>query len=155
MTAPDSTDYRETLRTPASWWAGGVVLCAALWWVFWLSAGWPAAAVVAAVAAVLVALALVRYGGVRLSTGPDGFRAGRATLGWQYVGTAEPLHGEAIRRALGVDADARAFLLVRAYCGGAVRVAVDDMADPAPYWLISTRHAKALAEHLNAGAVQD
>ena len=45
----------------------------------------------------------------------------------------------------GVDADARAYLLLRPYLKRAVRVEITDPADPAPYWLVSTRHADALA----------
>ena len=45
----------------------------------------------------------------------------------------------------GVDADARAYLLLRPYLKRAVRVEITDPADPTPYWLVSTRHPDRLA----------
>ena len=56
-----------------------------------------------------------------------------------------PLDADATRRAAGVDADARAFLLLRPYLKRSVRVEITDPADPAPYWLVSTRHPDELA----------
>ena len=51
---------------------------------------------------------------------------------------AEALDAEATRRVAGVEADARAYLLLRPYLKRAVRVEITDPADPAPYWLVST-----------------
>ena len=50
-----------------------------------------------------------------------------------------------------VEADARAFLLLRPYVKTAVRVDLEDPADPTPYWLLSSRRPEALAAAL-AGA---
>ena len=49
-----------------------------------------------------------------------------------------------------MDADARAYLLLRPYLKRAVKVEITDRADPAPYWLISTRHPEELAQALVA-----
>jgi hypothetical protein len=49
----------------------------------------------------------------------------------------------------GVDADARAFLLLRPYLKRSLKVQVLDPADPTPYWLLSTRRPAKLAEALN------
>jgi hypothetical protein len=40
----------------------------------------------------------------------------------------------------GVDADARAYLVLRPYVKRAVRVPLLDPDDPTPYWLVSCRH---------------
>ena len=61
-----------------------------------------------------------------------------------------PLDADATRRAAGVDADARAFLLLRPYLKRSVRVEITDPADPAPYWLVSTRHPDELAAALQS-----
>jgi hypothetical protein len=147
--------YSETLVVPASWWVMGAALVGAVFWVFVVVAPLLVALVAALVAAGLVMAGLTRYGAVRVATDPDGFSAGRALLPYRYVGTVEALDADATRQALGIDADARAYLLVRAYCRGAVKVAVADRADPAPYWLVSTRHPAALAASLGARAMQD
>ena len=54
------------------------------------------------------------------------------------------------RRIAGVEADARAYLLIRPYLKRAVKVEITDPADPAPYWLIGTRHPEELARVLTA-----
>ena len=50
----------------------------------------------------------------------------------------------------GRDADARAYLLLRPYLKRAVRVEINDPADPTPYWLVGTRRPEDLAEALEA-----
>ena len=52
----------------------------------------------------------------------------------------------------GPEADARAYLVLRPYVRTAVQVDLADPADPAPYWLISSRHPKRLADALVAAA---
>ena len=49
---------------------------------------------------------------------------------------------------LGVEADARAYLATRPYLKAAVKVPVSDPDDPAPYWLVGTRHPDRLAAAL-------
>lgn len=147
--------YSETLAVPRSWWASGVVFVAAIAWAFLVATPLIVTVAVTVVAAVTAFGGLARYGAARVATDPDGFRAGRALLPYRYVGSAEPLDAEATRRVLGVEADARAYLMIRPYCHSAVRVTVDDPADPAPYWLVSTRHPAALAASLTAHTVRD
>jgi DUF3093 family protein len=152
---PVDEPYSETLAVPLSWWLMGGAFVIAVFWVFTVATPWWLATVAALVTAALVAGGLIRYGAVRVAADPDGFAAGRALLPYRHLGLVEVLDADATRRALGVEADARAYLLVRTYCRGAVKVGVDDRADPAPYWLVSTRHPAALAASLGARAVQD
>ncbi len=44
--------------------------------------------------------------------------------------------------------DARAWLLLRGWIPGVVRVRLDDPDDPTPYWLVSSRHPRRLAAAL-------
>jgi hypothetical protein len=153
---PDAAKpYAETLDVPVSWWLMGGGLALAVFWAFFVATPLLVAAVAGVVAGGLVVGGLRRYGAARVATDPDGFSAGRALLPYRYVGEVEALDTDATRRLLGVDADARAYLLVRTYCRGAVKVMVADRTDPAPYWLVSTRHPAALAASLDARAVQD
>ena len=99
--------------------------------------------------AVMTALFL-GYGGVRVSVGDGVLRAGRAHIGLEHVGQVTALDAEALRRLAGVDADARAYLLLRPYLKRGVRVDITDPADPAPYWLIGCRHPDALVSALEA-----
>lgn len=94
------------------------------------------------------------FGGVRVEVDEDGLRAGRAQLPWRYVGPASGCDPAETKRLLGPDADARAHLLIRPYLSCSVKVMVEDIRDPAPYWLVSTRRPGELAACLNARGVQ-
>ncbi|WP_323792212.1 DUF3093 domain-containing protein, partial [Nocardioides sp.] len=72
-------------------------------------------------------------------------RVGRAHIAGHHLGRVEALDAEQTRRTAGVDADARAYLVLRPYLRRAVRITIDDPQDPAPYWLVSTRHPEQLA----------
>lgn len=148
-------DYSERLWVPARWWGYGALFVLAVWWAFYVAAPAWVSAVGAAAAALLVAALLGTYGGVRLRVEPAGFRAGRAFVTWPNVGAVEVVGPEAVRRLLTVEADARAFLVLRAYCRGAVRIWLRDPDDPAPYWLVSTRRPQRLKASLVEHGVQD
>lgn len=78
------------------------------------------------------------------------FVAGRARLPLEHVGEVTPLDAAATRRLGGVDADARAYLCTGGSTSTAVRVDVDDDADPTPYWLVSTARPEHLLDVLLA-----
>ena len=107
------------------------------------------------VAWVVTALALgaLTLGLVVLRPGPSRGRRGhlprrsRRDRG-THLGATELLDADGTRRVAGVDADARAYLLLRPYLKRSVRVEITDPADPAPYWLVSTRHPDQLAAAL-------
>lgn len=109
-----------------------------------------AVAAMVAVVGLLMAGALLQFGSARLSVADGEFRAGRAHIPLHLLGEATPLDPDAARRLAGVDADARAHLLLRPYVKRAIRVEVLDPADPTPYWLIATRHPQRLAKVLNS-----
>jgi hypothetical protein len=137
--------YRERLRVPAFWWLAGAGFVASIWLA--LAVALPPAIVWggSALCAALTVAFLVGYGAALVEVDRDGFTAGRARLEWSACGGATALDAEATRRLGGVDADARAYLVTRPYLRRAVRVEVDDAADPTPYWMVSTRRPEALA----------
>jgi hypothetical protein len=67
----------------------------------------------------------------------------------QLTGTPEPLHGDAARAARGTELDARAWTVLRGWVDGVVRVPLLDPADPAPYWVVSSRHPEELVAALD------
>lgn len=146
--------YYERLAVPASWWLLGAGFTLAVGWAFFVATPLAATVVATAVTGVLVALGLVRYGGIVVAVDQDGLTAGRAHLPWPCVGAATPLDPAATRAVLGREADARAYLMTRAYCRSAVKVMVEDASDPTPYWVVSTRRPQALATRLNQRVVQ-
>jgi hypothetical protein len=140
--------YDERLSVPLRWWVQGVMFEATLWIAMIVSM--PAALAWGLTAAILalLALAFTAYGSARITVADGQLRAGRARIDASFLGTAIALDAEATRRVAGRDADVRAYLLLRPYLSRAVRVEIDDPADPAPYWLLSTRHPERLAAAL-------
>jgi len=145
--------YEERLRVPLRWWAQGTMLVATLWLTLIVAlighAAW-LAWVVTGVVMVAMSAGLRAYGGARVVVDDGWFRAGRARIELAYVGTAEALDAERTRAVAGPEADARAYLLLRPYLRQSVKVEITDPADPVPYWLVSSRHPRALAGALNA-----
>jgi hypothetical protein len=142
--------YAERLRIPVSWWLISAAGLFVLWLVVRAATGWTPALVLTLAAAALVLTVLIRYGAAPVRVDGDSFTAGRATIPLRYLGAAEPLTGEAARLARGRDCDSRAYLPLRPYLPGAVRVRLTDPADPAPYWLIATRQPERLAAVLGS-----
>jgi hypothetical protein len=151
-TSPGPVGYDERLHVPLRWWALLTMFLATVLLAFLVSTPtWVAFAVTGTLTAVVVVV-LVSYGAARVSVRDGTFRAGRAQIPVPMLGAAVPLDAAASRRMAGVDADARAFLLLRPYVKRSVRVPVEDPADPAPYWLVSTRHPDRLVAALQAAA---
>ena len=147
----DPVRYRERLTVPVRWWLLAALAVATLWLVVAVPAGDVAGAVVATTAAVLLVTFFLRYGGATVEVDAEMLRAGRATIERAYLGQVEALTGEAVRAAFGRDCDPKAYLLLRSYARGAVRVEVTDPEDPTPYWLLATRHpVRSLAQRLGA-----
>ena len=141
--------YRERLYVPVVWWllAGGLALSLLL--AFGFSAG-PVGGVVAAVAGLAVATAIFLQSAVLIEVDDTMIRIGRAQIEHRYIGRAEALDAQQTRRRAGMEADARAHLVLRPYVGTAVEITLDDPEDPVPYWLVSTRRPQALAAALSA-----
>ncbi len=145
--------YSERLRVPLRWWAQGTMFIATFWlaMVVALDATAPVLPwVITGILLGLLALFLRSYGDARLVVDDGWFRAGRARIEVVHLGPAEALDADATRHVSGPGADARAFLLLRPYLKQSVKVEITDPADPAPYWLVSSRHPQALAGALNA-----
>ncbi|WP_372735301.1 DUF3093 domain-containing protein [Nocardioides sp.] len=140
--------YVERLRVPFRWWVQGTMLVASLWLATIVALPSALAWAVAAAAMVLLAAALLAFGSARVAVDDEGFLAGRARIPGRFLGRAEALDADQTRRVAGPDADARAYLLLRPYLARAVRVEITDPADPAPYWLVSSRRPEALAAAL-------
>ena len=140
--------FRERLHVPVVWWllAGGLAL--SLLVALGLPAG-PGWGIGAAVAGLVVAAALFRQSAVRIEVDDARIRVGRAQIEHRYIAGARPLDAEQTRRRAGVEADARAHLVLRSYISTAVEITLDDPDDPVPYWLVSSRRPEALAAALD------
>ncbi len=151
MTTPG---YSERLHVPLRWWALATMFLASVLLAFLVATpAWVAFTVTGVLAAAVVAL-FVGYGGARVEVGGAGaeavLRAGRAHIPVRLLGVPVALDAPGSRRLAGVDADARAYLLIRPYVPRSVCVPIDDPDDPTPYWLVSSRRPDRLVAALCA-----
>ncbi|WP_243063102.1 DUF3093 domain-containing protein [Humibacter sp. RRB41] len=79
----------------------------------------------------------------------DELHAGKAQIERHYLGAAEAFDGSEASLQRGRLLDARAWLLIRGWTTGVVRISILDENDPAPYWLLSTRHPTEFARAVN------
>ena len=145
--------YRESLRVPVSWWIIAAALVVTLFVIVAVPVGTFAGALIGGLAALVLVLLYLGYGSARIEVDDRQLRAGRAVIDRSYLGTVEALTGDDARHAFGRDCDPQAYLLLRSYVRGAVRVEITDPGDPAPYWVIATRHPERLATALTGHSV--
>lgn len=104
-----------------------------------------------ATAAVLYAgcVALLILASPRIVIADGVLRAGRASIRVDQLGEATSCEGAEAFAERGPRLDTRAWLLIRGWIKSVVRVPVLDAADPAPYWLLSSRRPTELAAAIN------
>jgi hypothetical protein len=146
--APPGVLYAERLHVPLRWWVQGTLLVASFWLALIVAVpGWlPWAITGAALAA--MSLGFRSYAAELVVTDRE-LLAGHAHIALSHLGACTALDADQTRRVAGVQADARAFLIMRPYLRESVRVEITDPADPAPYWLVSTRRPAELARTLS------
>ena len=151
---PGPAAYDERLRVPLRWWALGTMFVASLLIAFLVATPlWLALSATGVVVVVWVGM-FVSYGSARVSVGGGVLTAGRARVPVAQLGDVQALDPDATRLLVGREADARAYLLIRPYVRRAVRVDIADPADPAPYWLVSTRRPDRLVAALLAARTE-
>jgi len=140
--------YEERLRVPWWWWCVPLFFLATLWLAVWAALGPIWASAVTLVACGVVAWTLISYGSAPVVVRNGELRAGRARVPVGALGRVDPLSPEAARDLRGPKGNGRAYMVLRAYIGTAVRAEIIDPGDPTPYWFISTRHPRELASAL-------
>lgn len=146
--APPPSSFRERLA-PGPWMFVGLLLLVPAVMLVMTPLNPELAVPVAVVLYLLFAASLMLLAPV--VTVADGvLTAGRAHIPVAQLGAVEVLGDRSLRDAIGPGADARAYLMVRGYIHGGIRVAVSDPADPAPYWVITTRRPQTLKAAIEA-----
>ncbi len=149
MSRPASTpgsSHRERLHVPIGWWllaigfALTLVVAITAYTNLWMGSA------VALLSLLVIGVVLGLYGHAPVAADETGLTAGLAHIDWSWVSAVQPLDAKGVRDAMGPGAQATAHVLLRPYTKGAVRVVLDDPADPHPYWLVSTRHARRIAQ---------
>ncbi|MHA6763304.1 DUF3093 domain-containing protein [Streptacidiphilus sp. PAMC 29251] len=140
--------YDERLTAPLTWWlfpAGSGISFGLIFYLFGAVPGLLALMAGAAVGAVL----LSSYGSVRIRVVQGLLVAGDARIPVEALGAALPLDRKEAFLWRTRKADARAFMLLRAYIPTALKVEVTDPKDPTPYLYLSTRDPQGLAAALD------
>ncbi|MEP7091122.1 MAG: DUF3093 domain-containing protein [Nocardioidaceae bacterium] len=146
---PTAPAYDERLGVPLRWWALATMFLASLLIAFLVATpAWVAFTGTGLIVALVLSV-FVGYGSARLTVHDGVLTAGRARIPVTDLGEAQALDAQATRALAGRDADARAYLLLRPYLTRGVRIEVTDPGDPAPYWLVSTRHPDRLVTSLS------
>jgi len=106
--------------------------------------------IVVAILLYLVVLCFLLFSSPLVEVSNGTLHAGPASLPVSVVRTAEAFTGEEATAERGRRLDARAWLMIRGWATGVVKVDLDDPNDPTPYWLVSSRRPNELADAINA-----
>ena len=145
--------YDESLRVPFRWWALATMFLASLLLAFLVALSPGLSFLFAGTVAAVVVAVFASYGSAHIVVAGGTLQAGRARIPVSLLSEPVALDAARTKQVAGVEADARAYLLLRPYIPRSVRVRVADPADPAPYWLLSTRHPRTLAAVLEEAIV--
>lgn len=141
--------FRERLTVPVGWWVLAMLFAVSMLVAigFYLGPVWGIA-----VGVLTMAVAALTFTTMAVVVTVDEveLRVGRAVIERSYIGSVSALDRAATDRRAGVEADARAHLVLKPYVWTAVEIVLDDPADPVPYWLVSSRRPARLAAALGA-----
>jgi hypothetical protein len=142
MPDPDETVYRERLM-PTVWMYIFIALVLPATLLVFLPIS-PPVGIAVAVLLYLGAIGTLVYTAPVIAVADGELRAGRAHIPVSLLGAPVAFGGEEATLERGRRLDARAYLCIRGWVKPVVRVPVQDPADPAPYWLVSTRTPEKL-----------
>lgn len=145
--------YRELLTPSWPVWLAVLTTAASAGLIALGMLGPAPAAAVALLATAAAGGALVRSSAV-VSVSDTELRAGRARIPVDLLGRVAVVEAAQMTALRGRDADPRAYLCQRGWIGQGVVVEIADPADAVPYWLVSSRTPRQLAEAIRAARKQ-
>ncbi|WP_460699235.1 DUF3093 domain-containing protein [Nocardia thraciensis] len=143
--ATETPAYSERLWVPLWWWPVGLAIAGLLAAEIHMGAPGVRAWLPYVLLLPVPVWALVWLSRHRVEVGRDAhgtseLRADRAHLPVTYIARAATVPASAKSAALGRQLDPAAYVQHRPWVGPLVLLVLDDPDDPAPYWLVSTRH---------------
>ena len=140
--------FREVIRAP--FWLITFIyfLFLSLVVAVWAAIGNQPAFITWVVCTVLIVLIALKTT-LELEVDENEFRAGPAHIELKYLGQATALDSKEMGRLRTRDADPASFLIFRFWRSTGVKVEINDPRDQTPYWLITSKRNKELAEILN------
>lgn len=144
--------YRESLRTPMWWYLVALFVASLLAAEFHIAGykltDWIPFGTLLPLSVIIV-WSLGR-GAVEVCDGE--VRTRGAHLPLRYVSGAIALDERTLRRVVGREGDPAAFVSIRPWIGPGVQLWLDDPDDPAPYWVLSSRHPQRLVDAIRVAS---
>jgi len=140
--------FREVIRAPFWLLAFIYFLFVSLVVAVWAALGNQPAFITWVLSTVLVVLIAVKSKLI-LEVDENELRAGSAHIELKYLGQATALDSKEMGRLRTRDADPASFLIFRFWRSTGVKVEINDPRDQTPYWLITSKRNKELAQILN------
>lgn len=144
----DRTLFHERLLLPWWWWP--ICLALAIGLAIELGMGVPGMVTWLPLAVLIPATigGLLWLGRLRIQIDDTHFRVDDACLPREFIESVEPLSQTPLRDALTAQLHPLAFVIKRPWIRSAVRITLNDPADPTPYWIISTKRPDEICKAL-------
>jgi hypothetical protein len=139
--------FREVIRAPFWLLAFIYFLFVSLVVAVWAALGNQPAFITWVLSTVLITLIAVKSKLI-LEVDENELRAGSAHIELKYLGQATALDSKEMGRLRTRDADPASFLIFRFWRSTGVKVEINDPRDQTPYWLITSKRNKELAQIL-------
>jgi len=142
------SEFAERISWPWWLWLLALMILASIYLTFWA----PFGSLSAIVVSLILAIGLVyswKNSHLEIVVINDWLYVGNAKIECKYIKKVTALKKEEFLRLRGPKADPACFNATRFWVTTGVKVELNDKKDPTPYWLISSRKAKALAKSLS------
>jgi hypothetical protein len=140
--------YREVVRMPVWLLALIYFFLLSLVLSIWAALGDRAALISLILTSALLLLIAIKSAMV-IEVDSKELKVGKAHIAFEYLGSADDLSVEDMRKLRTRDADPAAYLGIRFWIPTGIRVSVNDSRDSTPYWVISSKNGNQLAKVLN------
>lgn len=138
-----SAHVNEKLRWP--WWLFilVIVLDISIVIAIWAGLG-NAPAVISVVLVFVLTIAFYFFTGLNIRVIGEVLFVGRAHIEKEHIGEIEILSADQMKYLYGAGLDPAAFLAIRFWVKGGIKLTVRDPRDPTPYWLISSQQPERI-----------
>lgn len=138
---------REIVRWPLWIWFLVLGLDLSIVLAIWAALG-NFAAWIALIVSLFLSGFFYQFTGLRIQVTNEKLQIGRANIERRFLGTIEILNDAEMRYLRGPGINPKAFLALRFWVKGGVKLTINDERDPTPYWLISTKNPEKLLQVL-------
>lgn len=142
------SEFAERINWPMWLWLFLAMIVASIYLTFWAPFGHLTAGVISAL---LTGVLVFSSQKTRLEIVliNDWLYVGNAKIAVKHLKKTTNLNQLEFKKLRGVNADPAAFSATRFWVSTGVKIELNDKNDPTPYWLVSSKKGKLLAEKLN------